>query len=111
MSTIRPNPTFDEGYEIIETNDFLRRVEAVVGDIRHWDEMRWGLDAWMSRMPTGLPVSRHIRDDLWFAKIKTDPLVLLMYQVDEVQRVVTYLNLQVFPDPIKDLDPVFDQGL
>ena len=38
MSTLHPNPRSDDGYEIIETNDFLRRVEAVVGDIRHWDE-------------------------------------------------------------------------
>ncbi len=37
MSTLRPNPTFDEGYEIIETNDFLRRVEAVVEGVHPVD--------------------------------------------------------------------------
>ena len=74
-----PNPSYGEGYEIVEASDFLQRVEKEIGDIRRWDEIRRGLDAWMNVMPTGLPVSRHIRDDLWFVRVKTDPLMLLLY--------------------------------
>lgn len=108
MSISRPSPGYGEGYDLVEADDFLQRVETAIGDIRRWDEMRRGLDAWMNRMPTGLPVSRHIRDDLWFVRVKTDPLVLLLYQVDEVERVVTYLDLRAFRDDVEDLDPAFD---
>lgn len=65
----------------------------------------------MNVMPTGLPVSRHIRDDLWFVRVKTDPLMLLLYQVNDVDRIVTYLNLRTFRDEIEDLDPTFDKLL
>ena len=37
MSTIRPNPGFEDGYEIVETDDFLRRVEAILEGIRPVD--------------------------------------------------------------------------
>ena len=111
MSMSHLSPGFAEGYDIVEAPDFLQRVEAVIGDIRRWDQMRWGLDAWMNRMPTGLPVSRHIGDDLWFVRVKTDPLVLLLYQVNEVERIVTYLDLQAFRDEIEELDPTFDELL
>ena len=111
MSLPHPNPSYGAGYDIVEATDFLQRVEAAIGDIRRWDEVRRGLDAWMNRMPTELPVSWHIRDDLWFVRIKTDPLVLLLYQVDEIERVVTYLNLRAFPDDVGDLDPAFDDLL
>ena len=100
-----------EGYEIVETSDFSQHVLAEIGDIRRWDAMRSGLDAWMNRMPTELPVSRHIRDDLWFVRVKADPLVLLLYEVDEVKRVVTYLSIKAFREDIKDLDPAFDDLL
>lgn len=102
---------FGEGYDIVEASDFLQRVRAEIGDTRRWDAMRRGLDAWMNRMPTGLPVCRHIREDLWFVRVKTDPLVLMLYQVDEINRVVTYLSIQTFRDEIDDLDPAFDDLL
>jgi hypothetical protein len=111
MSTFRQDSGFTDGYDIVEAPDFLQRVESEIGDVRRWDEMRRGFDAWMNQMPTGLPVSRHIREDLWFVRVKTDPLVLLLYQVDEIERVVTYLNLQVFHDEVEDLDPAFDDLL
>ena len=110
MGTIRYNP-LGEGYEIVEAEDFFHRVEEQIGDIRRWDEMRWGLDLWMNRAPTGLPVCRNIRDDLWFARLKREPLVLLLYQVDENDRIVTYLDLQMVYNRITELDRTFDDLL
>ena len=111
MSTFRQDSGFADGYDIVEAPDFLQRVKSEIGDIRRWDEIRRGFDAWMNRMPTGLPVSRNVRDDLWFVRVKTDPLLLLLYQVDEAERLVTYLDLKVVRDDIKDLDPAFDDLL
>ena len=108
MSMARPSPDFSGGYEIVEAPGFLERVEAEIGDVQRWDEMRRGLDLWISRDPTGLPVCRHISDNQWFARIKSDPLVYLLYQVDDFEQVVTYLNVRVLRDPIEDLDPEFD---
>lgn len=111
MSLTGPGPGYGEGYDIVEASDFLQRVEDAIGDIRRWDDIRRGLDAWMHRMPTELPVSRQIREDLWFVRVKRDPLTLLLYQVNEVERIVTYLNLRVFHDEVEDLDPAFDDLL
>lgn len=108
MSMSHPMHSDGEGYEIVEASDFLQRVEVAIGDIQRWDEMRLGLDAWMNRMPTELPVSTRVRDDLWFVRVKTDPLMILLYQVDQAERIVTYLNLKVFHDEVADLDPEFD---
>lgn len=106
-----PSFAYREGYEIVEAPDFLRRVEEQIGDIRRWDEMRVGLDTWMNRIPTGLPVCRRIREDLWFARVKTEPLMMLLYQVNEVERIVTYMDLRAFPDAVAELDPEFDDLL
>ncbi len=108
MSPTASGPTFGDGYEIVESSVFLERIQETIGDIRRWDELRRGLDAWMHRMPTALPFSRRIRDDLWFVRVKVDPLMVLLYQANEAQRIVTYLDLEVFHDEVEGLDPAFD---
>ncbi len=109
MAAARFGPSHADGYEIVEAEDFLNRVQNEMGGVRHWDEIRWGLDIWMNRRPKELPLCRRIRDDLWFARVKSNPLTLLLYEVRDAERIVTYLDLRVFPDAVADLDPEFDE--
>lgn len=97
-----------DGYDIVESDFFLGRVESTVGSVARWDEMREALDIWMLHNPTGLPVCRLIRDNLWFARIKTEPLLPLIYEVDERQRRVTYLDIDIIYPSISSLDSELD---
>lgn len=97
-----------DGYDIVESEFFLERVEMTIGSVARWDEMREALDIWMLRNPTGLPVCRLIRDNLWFARIKSEPLLLLIYEVDERRRRVTYLDVDIIYPSISSLDSELD---
>lgn len=97
-----------DGYEILEDQQFLRRIEEVVGGISRWDDMRIGLDKWMLRRPTEIPFCHPVRGDLWFAKLASEPLVYLLYRVDQGRRTVTYLDIKVVPQSLSELDPAFD---
>ncbi len=100
-------PESDEGYEIVEGPDFLTKAEVLTGSVERWDEIRLGLDRWLFSRPTELPMCRHVREDLWFARIAASPHVYLLYEVNKHRRRVTYLDIRLVPPPLHELDPDF----
>ena len=96
---------FRERYEVVEAPDFLVKVQALMGSVERWDEMRTTLDWWLHERPKELPLCRHVQDDLWFAKIATSPLVYLIYEVNDLLKRVVYLDIRVVPPPLEELDP------
>ena len=100
-------PDDSGGFEIVEAPDFAQAAEKIAGNLARWDEMRSGLDSWLHSRPTELPTCRQVRDDVWFARIASDPLVYLLYEVNERLRRVVYLDIRVVPPTLTSLDQDF----
>lgn len=74
-------------YELIETPEFLIQMEAIIGDIRHWDNAKWSGNWALEKDPTA---GQYILDDdSWALIFLTDPQIVVFYKVDEVLRQVT----------------------
>ncbi len=74
-------------YELIETPEFLSQVEAIVGDIERWDDVKWSGNWALERDPTA---GQYIPDDdAWALLFRTDPPIVVFYRVDETLRRVT----------------------
>ena len=88
-------------YEVIETPEFLSRVEEIVGDIAGWDEAKWSGNWALERDPTA---GQYIADDdAWALLFRTEPPIVVFYRVDENLRQVrplrAYRSDFFFPEP------------
>lgn len=77
-------------YELIEPPEFLGQIMDIVGDIREWDDAKWGGNLALEKDPTA---GQYIPDDdSWALMFLTDPPVVVFYKVNEALRQVTLLR-------------------
>ena len=81
----------DEGYELIEGGDLWASIEANIGSIQRWDEMRMALDLQLHRDPRDTQFAEHLTATLWITRLSGPPQVGVLYEVSEVNRKVTYV--------------------
>ncbi len=86
-----------EGYAISESREFTARVRELLGDLRHWDDIRFGLDLTLNRDPTNPEVGTQLMANLWITEFTGPPKLTVMYEVNEPARVVTYVGLSFTP--------------
>ena len=82
-------------YSIVETPEFLRRVEEILGSVERWDDAKWARDWTLERNPR---VAQYIADDdTWALMYQTSPPIVVYYRIDEDLRLVTVLDVFVSP--------------
>ena len=84
-----------EGYAISESREFTSRAREVLGNLRHWDDVRFGLDLTLSLNPTHPNTGTHLLANLWITEFAGPPRLTVMYEVNESERVVTYVGLSL----------------
>ena len=79
-----------ESYGFQETEEFLAQVEAIVGSVRRWDEVKSGLDFALGRDPRiglEIPGTR-----LRAMPLVTQPAITVYYTVDDESRLVIMIE-------------------
>ena len=71
--------SWQEGYEVREGDGFSTRVKEVLGDVRRWDEMSFGLSLALNRHPTHAGVGTHLLANLWVIRLAGPPVVAVFY--------------------------------
>ena len=82
-----------EGFEIVEGNGFRNALADIPVSIEIWDEIRLGWDWALNRDPTNPSVASNVILNFWVIELSGPPALVLFYEVDEQNRLVTYTNL------------------
>ena len=69
----------------------------MLGDLRHWDDIRFGLDLALNRDPTHPDTGTRLLANLWITEFTGPPRLTVIYEVNENARVVTYVGLSLTP--------------
>ena len=89
------NTIIEYGYEIVESREFGGHLAQISVDVRRWDEIRSGYDWALSRDPTHPSTGTHLLANLWITEFAGPPRLTVMYEVNESERVVTYVGLSL----------------
>lgn len=81
-------------FEVVETHEFLGLVQDILGSVERWDEIKWGLDWLLERHPTRGNYLAHY--DLWVLKLRSEPPIWVYYRLDQIQRQVFPVDIQIF---------------
>ena len=85
-------PLDDEGlgYDIREGPEFETSAVAVLGGLERWDEIRGGLDWVLRREPMSATFAANVMANFWMTDLSSVVELLVFYEVNVAQRVVTY---------------------
>lgn len=91
------NPHSSEYYEVVETNEFLRQVEELIGSVQQWDEIKEAFDLDLAKDPLFKKdpnVLNAIPDtDLYGIMIRCSPPLTLFYTVNEHLKRLTLIEI------------------
>ena len=85
-------PLDDEGlgYEIQESPGLAESAIAILGGLERWDEIRGGLDWVLSREPMSATFASKVAANFWMTDLAPVVDLMVFYEVNVGQRVVTY---------------------
>lgn len=69
-------------------------VEDILGSIERWDQIKWGGDWLLERDPTRGNFLPHY--NLWVIMLRDRQNIMVYYQLDEENRRVFPLDIQIF---------------
>ena len=82
-------------YEIVETPEFLGLAQDMLGSVERWDDIKWAGDWLLEKAPERGNYLPHYR--LWVLPLRTVPSIWVYYRIDQANRRVFPLDIQVFP--------------
>ena len=80
-------------YTLIETPEFLGLVSDTFGSVQRWDEIKWAEDWTLERNPKLGDYLPHY--NLWVLMLRTTPMILVYYEIDEERRRVMPIDVAV----------------
>lgn len=78
------------GYEILEGSELAASVDATLGGVERWDEIRGGLDWVLSREPMSATFATRVVANFWMTDFSPVVEVMVFYEVSVNRRVVIY---------------------